>query len=469
MNWWADLKRNSWLVFVLLGLVGCRDDNMGLELPPELQRSVLKSVEFTLPATNVYFDSLRTDHGARVSAVIASTILVGEFSDAVFGSINAKSFVEFRYRSGKFPPDTTTFRVSDNQGNQIHDGDADKALMYDSAYLYLRIKGVASPDNFLNMNIAVTTLLDSIYSNTLYLSNRVIPSGDILGTTNFSLANLSSIDFAKDTVLLSVKLDDQYGQEVFDLMLDNPTNFSRLQLPGFSIESTSANGLLEFELFDGNSNLEIFMSNPDSVRDEKSVKLLLSNSHHLTNISRNRSGSLFTSIQNKDNLDPDNDYVYFNPLAGIVPRLDLSEFLTWVESQENIVVQQALLTIPVDSEDIVYPQVPFTCFFFSKSTTPYNVNWPGQFFSPQKTLVQSDRAYQAGLRQHLFHSYISSKSYYKGTMTLFFQILLELVQKDDELWTTNFVLMSENPYALGRAKIPRSGIKLKIFYAELND
>ena len=60
----------------------------------------VKFIEFTLPASNIYIDSLRTDGENRV--------LVGSYSDPLTGSITAEGYFQYFYEKGPLPKGNNT-------------------------------------------------------------------------------------------------------------------------------------------------------------------------------------------------------------------------------------------------------------------------------------------------------------------------------------------------------------------------
>ncbi|MEQ9007333.1 MAG: hypothetical protein RLP12_05580, partial [Ekhidna sp.] len=83
------------LIMLIPVFFGCETQgDFGIKYPLEIDANV-KYVEFTLPATNIYLDSLRTDGENR--------ILVGNYSDLLTGSVSAEGYFNFTYEKGPLP------------------------------------------------------------------------------------------------------------------------------------------------------------------------------------------------------------------------------------------------------------------------------------------------------------------------------------------------------------------------------
>jgi len=469
-------KKIGWLLAAGVLLLGCKEENFGLELPPDSQQTELKFVEFTLPATNVYFDSLRTDG--------QSNLLVGTYSNDVSGSVVATSYVEFRLKRGHIPTDSIRiFRFGDTL--------ALEDITFSAARLILDTDGVISNEDMVSQRLRLYELQDSIFSGVLYLSDRTIAKGSLVGEGNIDL-DMDFVDFSNDTLYypIEIPIDDSFGTALFDNLVDNSTAVRPL---GLALESVVNNGIFSYNLLSDTSELILEMhgvlSDISNLQNYKgsldttlTVTFRMLTSNNFINIERDRSTSDFDLIEDRKELDPSVDFVYFNPLAGIHPKIDLTEFLEFAEQEENVFIQEARLSIELEENTTTGIDVDFARYYFTRKVEDeIQVNWPGILSNPFGTLMLNDGAYAGAQASVATHVYDTTLLIYEGSPTLFTQLLYDnarsevdgiLVEDRPRLQQSidhvqNLLLVSGNPLSTGNGVIRKDGIKLQIFYAQL--
>jgi len=475
-------KKIGWLLAAGVLLLGCKEENFGLELPPDSQQTELKFVEFTLPATNVYFDSLRTDG--------QTNLLVGEYTDDVSGSVTTSSYAEFKFRNGHLPVDSIW--LSDSV--VLHQ------VNYSSSRLILDANEVITDEELASQHLELYELQDSIFGGVLYLSNKTISKGNFVGEGDISL-DLPTVDFSNDTLFypIEIPLDDFYGSGLFDNLFDNSSAARPL---GFVIEGSLDNGIFLYDLLSDTSELLLEMTGivtdttgMDTSSDTTLIAsfrlaTLLNNvpiiENNFINVDRDRAGSDFELIEDRKELDPSFDFVYFNPLAGIHPKIDLTEFLEFAKSDtaENVFIQEARLSVELEENTTTGIDVDFARYYFTnKVDDEIQVNWPGILSNPFGTLMLNDGAYAGAQASVATHVYDTTLLIYEGSPTLFTQLVYDnarsevdgiLVEDRPELQqlidhVQNLLLVSGNPLSIGNGVIRKDGIKLQIFYAQLKE
>jgi len=484
MNLLARKREVSWLLiagFILL-VWGCKED-LGIELDPDFQQTVVNDTTLTLPITTVYFDSLRTDK--------QGILLSGTFSDGVYGSITAKSFTEIQYKNGKYPEEEFIWITKKNFSDSLAD------LEFLGAKLVLDVDRVLTNDDYLNHTLELYELTDYIFSQGIYLSDRSIPEGELIGGGTISLPDLSDVDF-DDTKAIRVTVD--FTQEYSDaLFLDYTTNGSSVDRYGFSIQSILSNGLVAFDLASDTTEIQLLMSGnlydtatlaikKDTIVSVGNFRLAPTN--HFTKIDRDRSGSTIAGLSDGDQVDLHPDYSYFNQLAGIHTRIDLTPFFEFVETEKDVVFNRVSMSIDVEPTQVNLPLMPAASYYFSKSTDPININWPGAVRYPAffNTVLQQDNRYLTLSSTNLFSivheldtlSKSPLRMGYSGSATIFWQFLYDNVTddlNDVKLEKRSAVLQLLNGIedmimvngarlSLGRSLILKDGVKLKIYYTK---
>jgi hypothetical protein len=471
------------MLAVALSFWGCRED-IGIELPPNVQRTEIKSAEFILPVTNVYFDSLRTDK--------EGVIMVGEYSDPIYGKITTRAFTEIRYKNGLLP--TTTF-------NWIDRGDYSDSLadfQFIGARLTLDVDRALTDDDFIDQAVELHLLQDSIFDQGIYLSNRIISEGALIGQNNLTLNNLSTLDFDDSQFIpVSIDLEELYANSLYD---DFEEQGPFMRPLGFSINAITSNGIFSFDATSDTTELQLlFKGNlydtlTNTIRKDTTfsvVNFVLSTANQFTNVIRDRTGSEISAMINKQELDVNPNLAYFNELAGVFPKIDLTPFIDFAETENGVLINRA--TLSIDEEITNVYNIPAIIYYFSSGDSEVNVNWPGAFRFPTffSTMLQTDSRYlsngstQPGIlvqsRDTLSENPV--RIGFTGSPTVFWQYLYD--NKTDDLngvkiekrptiqqlleGVDNFIVANSGRLTLGRSSFKKDGIKLKIYYTKLRE
>ena len=465
-------KRIGWLLTVSVLLIGCKEEE-GLQVTPEVQKTKIEYIEFNLPASNIYIDSLRTDEG--------SSLLVGEYSDDIVGSVQSTGYSEFFYREGPLP-----YFFFDNGNLIIDERNLNfDSMRFESLSVTMRIAEFVHSSDPLVQNLEFYELEDSIFQNVLYLADRELPLGRSLGndTKTFNPLGLSLIDLEPDSIVTVYTLDDTYGEELFDRIASiDPEDIDsiassllekRIRFPGIGFVSNGSTGIINYDLSSSFTNLELRMRplKSDSIYV---IKFLLSGANNFNHIVRDRDGSEFASVDDRRSLDVSSDFVYFNPIAGILPRIDLSPYLDFAEENEaeQIIVQRAQLSIGAETSEII-PNVENVKYYFSNEDNSnladvvYNINWAGIAVDPISTLLQTDNTYLGSLPLDLTSTIDSATNVYMTFPNVFFQDILDQTQEGEKLYSDDLIMVSP-VNTLSKSIIIKDSIKLQIFYVKLN-
>ena len=467
------------LAAIALSFGSCRED-LGVELPPNVQRSEIKALEFNLPITNVYFDSLRTDK--------EGVLIVGEYADATYGNITGKAFAEFQFKNGELPK--TNFQWIDR--GSYSDSLAD--YEFAGVRLILDVDRVLTDDNFINQTLELHTLTDSIFAEGIYLANRTIGESNLIGQGSINIPDLSLINFDSTAkVPVSLTLEQDFATQLY-------TAFESESLGrpfGFSINATLSNGIVSFDVSSDTTELQILMKGNLYDTLTKAIKkdtlfsvvnFRLSPSSHFSNIQRDKVGSLFESVQEKTEVDLNPDYVYFNELAGVYPKIDLTPFIEFAETEENILINRATF-IMEDQAIGSLPTIGVVQYYFSHENGEVNVNWPATFDYPNLfgTVLQTDGTYLGNTNQRSNAFYFREEltetpltTGYAGFNTVFWQFLYDNSVDDINgiavekrplvrqylINIDNLIMSNASRLTIGRSLIKKDGVRLKIYYTK---
>lgn len=484
MNLLAE-RRITLLLLAALFLinVSCEED-LGLELPPDVQRTEVKVVEFTLPAENVYYDSLRTDNQGK--------LIVGEYANDTYGNVRSEGYVEIRYKSGSLTFEDIEFRV-DTIDFEIRNPS------FQAAKLIVDVNGVLVEGlSMSERTVQVHALQDSVYSNILYLADRELPKGDMLGMGSIAFANLNLVQFDNDTLFYPFEVDisDTFGEEVFDGFADEITGY---RAPGLAISADGADALFDLDL--SSDTTEFLLEVKAEVFNKESNQFLrdtllttafeLRSANSFTHIERDRSGSIFAGVNDKEVTDPDPSHVYINQLAGIHPKIDFSPFMEFAETESGIIVNRANIEIETEEQVSSIPVIESLSGYFGiEESSDFYVNWPAILSSPDfyGLVLQTDNQYVRGsstIRREFFeYDTLSTDNLrvgYAASPSLFWQVIFDNVQDDlnnvpleernliqQELdGKSQFILNNPGGISLGQNVIKKDGIKLKVYYTRL--
>jgi hypothetical protein len=234
---------------------------------------ITKIDTFGVDLSTVYTDSFPTS--------AKGVTLVGGYSDPYFGRIDTKTYFEIA------PPSTTA-------------SDFTRAV-YDSLYLTLRLNQSYYGDTTQPVHINISRL------------NQVILAPYINGVPGYYLFNIDKLAVnptplgSTDVLIrphltdsIHIKLDDALGKDLFakiktnDPIIQNTTNFLNY-FYGLCI-SSNGNSSLVFGCKDS-LDFKLMYHLPSLYRDSLTVKFGINNSsHHYTNISVNRTGSILQNL-----------------------------------------------------------------------------------------------------------------------------------------------------------------------------
>lgn len=463
-------------IAITLSFGGCRED-LGVELPPDVQRTQVKFIEMELPITSLYLDSLRTDKLGLVHA--------GVFTEPLLGQVESTGYAEFEYSSGLIANEFVLVR-------QPGRTDSLADLTFESLTMTLKVDEVLTSEFFINQHLDLWSISDSIFSNGIYLSNRNIAVDEMVGSADLNIPNLNPIDFQEDTIVVQLSLSESFGAELVENFIENGVN---VQPKGLAFKGSVGNQIVSYDLINDTTELILTMKGNLYSTDGSSQLLgdtlvtsvfRFSSSKHFTGIERNRAGSAIASAVDNAVIDIDPDYAYFSPTAGIYPKIELDLFKEFSELEPNVLFNRVELIY--ETQDYIGNMQPIQAVLYyitQDNGGLVNVNWPGILSFPDRfnVLVQSDLSItrqQDIPEYHFLDSLSESTIGYKGFPTLFFQYHYNNIRDDmDNIKDSNRSivqqwmldvddLMIKNIEGLpvARQSISKNSLKLRLFYTQ---
>jgi len=282
---------------LFLFLVSCEEDTT---LPVgedwfDVSTKVYFIDTLTVKATTFKFDSIIVSNASR--------LLVGSYSDPVFGISKSKSFIQL--------------------SNSVYSLDDD--AVFDSIAIILNYDDYFYNDTIPSQKFNVYRVTQKIEADdeTDYFYN----------TTKFiydstPLASETFLAYPKKEDSLHILLDNTFGKSLFDDIKDNEINNSEeflYRYKGLLIEADNSNtSILGFST---DSFLRIYYSIPDETNEESyEFDMAINSSYSFNNISSDTQGTYFETLTNQDVYLPSyltNNATYIQAGTGIATRIEI--------------------------------------------------------------------------------------------------------------------------------------------------
>jgi Domain of unknown function (DUF4270) len=285
------------LAFFILCLVSCEDDTtspVGEDFI-DVNTKVYFTDSITVKATTFKFDSIVVSDANR--------LLIGSYTDPVFGISKSKSYVQL--------------------SNSVYT--LDRNAIYDSIALILKY------DNYY-YNDTIPTQKFNVYR----VTEKIQFDGDsdaFYNTTNFAfnanpLASESFKAYPNKEDSLHILLDDTFGKSIFDDIKNNDINDNEAFLykyKGLLIEADANNtAILGFTT---SSFLRIYYSMKDEIEsDELKFDIPFNTTNSFNNIHSDVQDTYFESLNDQDTYLPSyntNNSSYIQAGTGIATRIEI--------------------------------------------------------------------------------------------------------------------------------------------------
>jgi hypothetical protein len=430
------------------------------DLVPGGNNIEIRYLEIPLDMNHTAFDSLLISTNAAQGA--SGQIFVGHQNSSEIGEVSAEAYfgalLENNFVRDSLPLNATVVQTRMKLGLNYYYGDA-----FDQAQNFIVSQ--------LNDTLAISGRLYTIYDE--------IPVGNKISVDEEIFVNPT------DTLPHYVQLNNGFGNTLLNLVQEEDLSPVEIYntLRGFKIETeTGTNNLQAISLASGDSFIEVIYDSPllDSLR---SVKF-------------NISGSSFTNVDFRPGLLVPSDYsnkksfnladpskAYFNGLIGISPRVDLTNYLNFIDTVQFLQINKA--EIVIGSEEFALIDNRSTQLSPASSIIPYILTEEGNVakqgedfwalqanFSPNGAPANPNQA-----SSPISLGYDNSKKEIKGDISFF----LQEIYNNPDLWeeeynfmfTGQFIRRNETPFNetpkinignFDNFLVDKENIKLKIYY-----
>ncbi len=478
MNWLVRIFRGGLsklgLIITLLALIlySCEDpNNIGEELISGDDTVGVVAVDWPVISGVILNDSLVVYH---TNFQRSSSLLFGQFTDPVFGSIYAESY------SGIIP-------VNVRQIPNIY------VATYDSITIKLKVDYRYGTDGVSPQDLKIYQLNDTIHwlkivdndtsINNHYTHNK-LEYNRLLADTSLDVQALSP--YKADSMFFNIKLDDAFGQEIFNKALTDSLSFTSYN---------SLNGFLKGLAFvPGNNNNAIFGLNVSPV---SSVYNSLITLHYHTDadtlaysfylseprysyIETDRSGTELAGLTKEEIFYPPSGKLYGQAGTGIVSYIDFSSIKELKESVGNMVINNAMLYMEVEGyNEFLSPPLELSIYVADSLGKPVSqtANDTTFYFYSVSSLSGGQVSFLGpqpnGSIPAPYAVNFNNKKMYMLELTLFLQSIINGTLPYDKLVFYPYLSMTQRKEVTTRARTDRfvvnpEKVRLRIYYTTLN-
>lgn len=521
MNLWAKRAGLLLSAAVLIFFISCEDDSflLGIKGKPKFEGRYQEIVFDGEKSSVLLLDSVFTDQYVLSSNTASHRFLIGEYTDTDFGTVRAEVFAGFLpdpLRATKLT--TPTFLDS-----------VTVQLLFDY-YTY-------GPEMTIDEHVLVYELSDTLTYTQRYTNTSTVPieATPIAELTIKKLSKniprpftltplrldeqLDRSPSARDTLVLWGKLEADFAYRLFQYiktegdsaLLGKYVPKFRKAFPGFAFISSQSGVLLGFNPLSSLSNVTIHYQSNDT--DSLSASLFFNPSNYVyanafNKITTQRTGALAGINQPNEPYypysDPTSTERYIQDGSAVITELDLSDYYSFIDTLEDIVINSAEISLEVKSfPSGINPPATLYALLMKKAVDNKIValsmrnetdslkwrRYMGNFFTDLSNFAVSDEL-SGGSPLRL--SYNKDKSQYIGHATLLFQEMFnnkdkpELMVEHIGLYPAtapiNITIISpingqivSVPMVksgvgneVNRAILNSSGIKLKLYYTKPN-
>lgn len=391
------------------------------------------SIDIGITSSVVLLDSTRSSS--------VGALLVGEYQNATFGNLRAEGYS----------------RLNLNRANvfQIASEAILDSVRLNLTFNYVYDTSVMASEWGLEMFSLARPVTDTLHITTdnVLISSRLLASGDLRVTKLDSLYILPvDQDWAAD-IFDKIKAEDPAvaDQEAFE---------SFFRGVGFTAKPGISPNILGLEISE-NSNITMYYREPSATGEIDRELTHVMNFHTVPSfygLSLDRSGTPTVNIQEfGTEYLPTSGKRFVQPGAGIVTKINISEFRNFLTDEPRIINLAEISVGPIDilNENIPPPEALFLVITDERNTL---IKDQGNFRS-----IQSDGNSQIGSSNPVNLVYDAETRTYKGSVTSYIQSYFQGSFQRDE-----FMIYPNNMASgLNGISFDPEDVKLKIIFSEL--
>ena len=427
-------------------------DDVGVQYQLESGADV-NFLEFDLNATNIVVDSLRTDGENR--------LLVGVYQDDLIGTVTAQSYFSTRIRSSNLP------------SNSVGEG-----FFVDSVRMVLESTTSIPLAQQLTQSFAVHTLQDTLSGSLVFLSSTSETLADQIGS--FEENYLTS-----DTLTGNILLENSFANALFDNMEVGENVLGLSDWPSLAIvPSTNSQLINEITLDSDTAGLYLYITDPEGIEEIVNNDTTFRDTTYVVefnffastvapgyvSLERNKAGSPFENLSDNDTSELASGSTIIDVLGGISTRISvgpIEEFFQQVAREErSIIINNASLSFELESDVLRDTLETFYSFLYQNS----GYVGSGLVNNPFSNVIISDDGFLRGQPNPAQSVLNRDRTELTMNATLFFQQLYNDFLSDGEnsISVEEFLFISRDDITLRRLIIPDGGIKLNLYFTEVN-
>jgi hypothetical protein len=507
MNLWV--KRTGQLLLAVLFLMSCEDETYLLGFINKSKFNVGYQ-EFTIAldegiptGKTISVDSVITDNFSGITR-----LLVGEYNDPELGTVRTEAYTEFL-------PSITTKLASSTTLEYYYDSITFQTRL---DYYSYGLSDVGQSDFTIHRIIEDTLSYirpsdndpTKLVFNRYFASSTVGYDAEVLGATNgittlkrkkgedtFIKGTLkySTLKAAKDTLLAVARLSDAFGEELYNVALnDLNSEFSnrkkfRSRFKGIVLVPSASNAVVGHVLSSGYSRIRLHYHTTEAgvYKDTLFRDFFFSLGASFNNINASRPANYPASESPFVATTPDKLAVQSGDL--MITKIDLEpfyrDFADTVDAKKIVLNSAEIVIESEGSSDAYAPIQYFDIRPFKENDRYFDYRINEDSIAMIGYQVLSDRQYYfAGSdvsSAASVLSYNSSNSKYTGTATLFFQSLIKNKDRVDTPRVRYLGIYPANPSVTGITSVPTTGkyinrtlfsnnkVKLRIYYTIPNN
>ena len=431
-------KRNSIIIGLLLLIISsCEQDDKTINV--SLNGATNTSyAEFTIPTSEIFIDSLRTDD--------SDFILVGDYEDPLLGVLSAEAYFEIQYDSGAVIADT---------------------LSLDSVVLKLKIQDQLMNENVASFNMDLLVLRDSLFSQAVYLASKKL-------VVDKAVQNVAKTVLKSDSLLTFSGMD--LGYYLYGQLKSLEKSDQYLYRSEFAFLPTAENeALLSFDLASEDTKILIYSKDPS---DSLFVTQFRFNSIHFTQLERDKSNTDLAGVSNLDSFQLADEYSITNPLQGLFTVLDFSEVMFFLNQLDNFILNSVELEVGLTAASVD----PISGVNFYIFNTHGGID--GSVFASLNLVTQGNLDYVSTFNQAANDFILSEESFISGAgalsplvskiSELTYNSIITLALEDQYIRKTFFeedqieklIMISDDRLTLNQSFVKKGSVTVKIYYTK---
>lgn len=317
-------------------------------LPPTTPVDISYSDTITITRETIRFDSVRSND--------QSNLMVGRYTDPVFGKVQARSYVQSRLATDFVVTDTATTNVTPIN-----------RIIYDSTRLVLDLDGFYYGDTTKTQELQIFRLTDSLRTGINYDVQSVVSSE----SQPLVRQTIRPRPTARDSVNARFSLPDSYGKQILALAntdagkMVNAGLFNAQFRSGLLISANSADQSAVLGYSPGvvanNTVFGSYIAVYYHVEGEKSRRqqFLLLNGKRFSQITADRAGTPLASLQRGQALlvSATGNRTFVQPATGVTTKLSFPTLTQLVQSGRIAINRADLIITPTTPDDsrLYYP------------------------------------------------------------------------------------------------------------------